>query len=151
MRTSLFYICSHSKVYKKVQQEVDEYYKANDLQDPITYQQTQKLPYLMAACKEAMRLLPSIVFQLLRIAPAGLNVDEKHIPAGTPIGISPITQNRDPTVYGPDPDVYRPERWLEDAEKAKFMESMNMTFGGSGPRMCVGRNIALVSLLRRPS
>lgn len=145
MRSCLYYICSRPDVYKKLQREIDEYYDSMELQEPIKYQQTQQLLYLVAVCKEAMRLLPSIVYQLIRYAPEGLSVQGKHIPAGTPVGISPISQNRDREVFGPDADDFRPERWLEDEQKTRFMDSLNMTFGGNGPRMCVGRNIALVS------
>ncbi|KAK5054410.1 hypothetical protein LTR84_001300 [Exophiala bonariae] len=146
MRSCMFYICSRPDVYKRLQREIDDYYDSMGLSNPITYQQTQQLPYLVAVCKEAMRLLPSIVYQLLRYAPEGLSVEDKHIPTGTPIGISPISQNRDRKVFGPDADEFRPERWFEDESKTRLMDSINMTFGGNGPRMCVGRNIALVEI-----
>ncbi|TKX19161.1 cytochrome P450 monooxygenase-like protein 48 [Elsinoe australis] len=146
IRACLFYICSHPAVYQKVRQEVDQYYRDNNLAEPITYLQCQQLRYLGAAIKEATRLLPSIVFQLLRHAPDNFIVDDKVIPPGTPVGISPLAQNRDRAIWGNDADVFRPERWLEDEEKAKYLETANMTFGGSGPRMCIGKNIALVEL-----
>ena len=148
MRTSLYYICSRSDVYRKLQQEVDDFYESNRLTEPVSYTQTQQMPYLQAVVKEAMRLLPSIVYQLLRHAPEGLSVDGKRIPAGTPVGISPIAQNRDKAIWGSDADEFKPERWLEDEARARYLESANMTFGGSGPRMCIGRNIALVGHLR---
>lgn len=116
-----------------------------ELAEPITYQQIQQMPYLVAVCKEAMRLLPSIVYQLLRYAPEGLSVNGKHIPAGVPVGVSPMAQNRDQEVFGADADEFRPERWFEDEQKTRLMDSINLTFGGNGPRMCIGRNIALVS------
>lgn len=145
MRASLYYTCSSPEVYAKLQKEVDDYYDQNGLDAPITYQQTQQLPYLVAVCKEAMRFLPSIVFQLLRYAPPGLSVDGKEIPAGTHVGISPISANRDPQVWGADADDFKPARWLESEQKTRYLDSMYMTFGGNGPRMCIGRNIALVS------
>ncbi|KAK5311060.1 hypothetical protein LTR93_011847 [Exophiala xenobiotica] len=73
-------------------------------------------------------------------------VDGKSIPAGTHIGISPLKQNRDMDVFGSDPDTYRPEKRLEDPEKANYMDTMNMTFGGTGSRMCIGRSLALVEV-----
>ncbi|KAJ5963516.1 Pisatin demethylase [Penicillium vulpinum] len=147
MRACLFAVCSRADVYQKLQKEVDDFYKANKLSRPIQYLETQKLPYLCAVTKEAMRLFPSIVFQLLRFAPeGGICVDGKTVPAGTPIGISPVAQNRDPLVWGDNADDFLPERWLEGEERTRYLDSNNMTFGGSGPRMCVGKNIALVEI-----
>lgn len=145
MRTCLYYISKYPKYYHLVQEEVDNLYAKNDLKQPITYIQTQQLPMLQAVVKEATRLLPSIVFQLLRHTPENFQVRGEHIPAGTPVGISPIVQNRDRDIFGEDADEFRPERWLEDRERAGYMDTNLMTFGGSGPRMCVGKNIALVS------
>ena len=145
MRTCLYYICSSPQVYQKLQKEIDEYYETNGLHEPISYSQTQEMPYLVAVAKEAMRLLPSIVYQLLRYCPENLSVDGKPIPAGTPVGVSPIAQNRDRDIWGPDADEFRPERWLESKERTAYLDLNNMTFGGNGPRMCIGRNIALVS------
>jgi len=146
MRSCLYYICTNPSVYTSLQKEIDDFYAANNLIDPITYTKTQNLPYLQAVIKEATRLLPSIVWQLLRYAPAGgLTVDGKFIPQGTSVGISPMAQNRDKLTWGDDADQFRPDRWTEDEAKSRYLESMNMTFGGNGPRMCVGKNIALVS------
>ncbi|KAI1609118.1 cytochrome P450 [Exophiala viscosa] len=146
MRACVHAICLRPQVYRRLQAEIDDYYVANDLKSGITYHQTQSLPYLVAVCKEAMRLLPSIVFQLLRHVPAeGMYVGKHYIPGGSEVGISPMAQNRDQDIWGPDADDFRPERWLESEERTRFLDSYNMTFGGNGPRMCVGKNIALVS------
>lgn len=148
MRACVQAICSQPDVYARLQQEIDDFYRDNGLTRPITYLETQKLTYVWAVTREAMRLLPSIVFQLLRITPEeGITVGDKFIPAGTSIGMSPMAQNRDRTVWGDDADEFVPERWLESDEKSRYLEANNMTFGGSGPRMCVGKNIALVRYL----
>ncbi|KAH9215932.1 cytochrome P450 [Leptodontidium sp. 2 PMI_412] len=147
MRTCIEYVCSRRDVYQKLREEIDNFYETNNLEKPITYLQTQQLPYLNAVVKEALRLRPSIIGQLLRYTPdGGLVIDGKFIPAKTPIGMSPLAQNRDKRVWGEDANEFNPERWLESEEKARQLESYNMTFGGNGPRMCVGRNIALVEI-----
>ncbi|KPI39697.1 Pisatin demethylase [Cyphellophora attinorum] len=147
IRACLEAIASRPDVCKRLQAEIDDYYTASQLTEPITYLQCQNLPYLLAVTKEAMRLWPSIVFQLLRHAPdSGMTIGDISIPAGTPVGMSLIAHNRDRGTWGEDADEFRPERWLESDERARYLESINMTFGGSGPRMCVGRNIALVEV-----
>lgn len=148
MSTCVHAICMHPEAYHRLQIEIDDYYNSKGLTEPITYLETQSLPYLVAVCKEAMRLLPSIPFQLLRHVPqGGMRVGDKYIPAGTEVGISPLAQNRNPEIWGDDADEFKPERWLVSEEKARFLDSNDLTFGGNGPRMCIGRNIALVSII----
>ncbi|KAH6995429.1 cytochrome P450 [Ilyonectria destructans] len=146
MRACLYYLALNPESYKLVQKEVDAFYEGRKLHAPITYLQTQQLPYLQAVIKEATRLFPSIVYQLLRYAPPDLVIRGQNIPEGTEVGISPIAQNRDRDIWGPDADEFRPQRWLENEERAKYYDKATMTFGGSGPRMCVGKNVALVEL-----
>ena len=130
MRTCLYYIYSGPDVYEKLQREIDDYYDSKALQEPITYQQTQRLLYLVAVCKEAMRLLPSSVYQLIRYSPERLSVIGKHIPAGTPVGVSLVCRNRDREAFGPDADEFGPERWFDDEQKTRLMDTLNMTCGG---------------------
>ncbi|XRM40663.1 hypothetical protein ABZX51_003975 [Aspergillus tubingensis] len=151
MRACLYYVCTHPAVYKRLQAEIDEYFAARpESQQVIPYNEARQLPYLQAVVSEATRLHPSIVYQLLRRAPSpgGMTVAGHAIPAGTAVGISPRAQNRDRAVWGEDADCFRPERWLEDPIRARYFESVTMTFGGNGPRMCIGRDIALVEMLK---
>lgn len=112
----------------RLRSEIDEYYYSRNLTTPITYAQTLEMPFLQAVIKEAGRLHPSIMYQLPRYAPPeGVTIDGKFLPAGTEVGMTPLTMNRDKAIFGQDADEFRPERWLEDAEKARFMDSMLTT------------------------
>ncbi|KAF9887684.1 hypothetical protein FE257_009637 [Aspergillus nanangensis] len=146
IRTCLYFTAMHPHVYKRVKEEVDQFYLENNLTRPITYQETQELPYLKAVVKEATRILPSIVWQLPRHTPPNFSVRGQKVPQGTTVSISPIAQNHDEEVFGADAAAFKPERWMNDPARAKYMDTCLMTFGGNGPRMCIGRNVALVEM-----
>jgi cytochrome P450 len=50
--------------------------------------------------------------------------------------------HRDPRYFGPDPDAFRPERWLDGLAK-RIPKYAYFPFGG-GPRVCIGNTFALM-------
>jgi cytochrome P450 len=139
----------------------------DDLMDP------NRLPYLDAVCKEAMRMFPPgprterVVEEddVIPLRHPIRGVDGswiKSIPVkkGQVIHIPLIGINRDEAVFG-DGDVFRPTRWLVgrgDAAEAKYctpgehgIPSAGQMCGGwsglstfsEGPRICVGMKLAL--------
>jgi cytochrome P450 len=145
MRSALYYLSINTAILEKLHKEIDTL----DISDAITYKQTQQLPYLKAVVRESLRMFPSIPAQLYRYVPeGGLSVDNHLVPAGTVVGMSSLAQNRDAAIYGSDADVFNPDRWLGDETRARYLEASLFNFGGTGPRACVGRNLALVSFHR---
>lgn len=67
----------------------------------------------------------------------------RYVPPGTEIGANPYVIHRDKGVFGNDADLFRPERWLDDPANAQEMEKYILTWG-YGPRICLGKNIALL-------
>jgi cytochrome P450 len=74
--------------------------------------------------KEAMRLHPGVGFPLERFVPeGGAMICGYHIPAGVNISTSAPLIHHNKDIFGPDTDVFRPERWLEASEeKLKVMD-----------------------------
>jgi cytochrome P450 len=54
---------------------------------------------------------------------------------------------RDGDVFGPDPEMFRPERWLNIPEEryAEMARVVDLAFG-SGRFKCLGRSVALMEL-----
>jgi cytochrome P450 len=52
----------------------------------------------------------------------------------------------DPTIWGDDVEVYRPDRWLEADEPQRIkMNRANLLFS-AGKRMCLGLNISWLEM-----
>lgn len=76
----------------------------------------------------------------------GDTVNGVFVPEGTAIltSIWAIGRNK---VFGPHPEVYRPERWLEaDKEREKQMQANVDLVFGYGRTSCMGKGIAVVEL-----
>ncbi len=93
------------------------------------------LPYLDAVCKEAVRLHP-ILSECARIAREPMQVLGHEIAADQAMVISITGIHHDPTLY-PEPNVFRPERFLE----RKYGIFEFLPFGG-GHRRCMGAGLA---------
>lgn len=66
----------------------------------------------------------------------------------TNVGVDCWVPCRSTDFFGPDPDAFRPERWLDAPEDvASAMERAWFPFGG-GSRACIGKNLALLEMSR---
>lgn len=82
-----------------------------------------------------------------RVIPeGGLTLAGRYFPAGTVVGINPWVSNFNPSVFGPDAALFRPERWVQSSdEQMTKMNEYFLTFG-KGPRTCIGKNISFLEL-----
>jgi cytochrome P450 len=113
-----------------------------------SYSEVQKLPYLDACVKEAFRMHPAPGFDLERVVPPeGAVICNERIEGGTIVSCNAWVIHRNKAVFGDDVDVYRPERWLEDPDRAKLMNATLFQFGG-GAHTCIGKNISLLEMYK---
>ncbi|KAF8684009.1 Cytochrome P450 monooxygenase [Rhizoctonia solani] len=147
-----YYIASNPRARKKLQEELDSALSSSvefdDDQVAHTvpsYEQIKNLPYLNACVKEGLRLYSTLGLGLPRVVPPGktLTIAGETFNAGSVISVPSYLTNRS-SVWGSDPEAYRPERWIEDTTG-----SLNKYFAAFsfGPRACLGRNLANLNLL----
>ncbi len=109
------------------------------------------LPYTQAVISESIRLRPP-AWALGRTAVAGHRANGYVIDQGSIVVVSPWLLHHDPR-WWPEPEAFRPERWLvDDPERPRYAF---VPFGG-GPRVCIGEPFArleaamlLASIARR--
>ncbi|KEF55081.1 3-hydroxyphenylacetate 6-hydroxylase [Exophiala aquamarina CBS 119918] len=94
----------------------------------------QSCAYLVAVIKEILRYFSVTRLSLPRCTIQDFVYDNKVVPKGTVIFLNVWACNMDPKLWD-DPEVFRPDRWLERPESPIF------TFG-TGSRMCVGMQLA---------
>ncbi|KOS20489.1 Trichodiene oxygenase [Escovopsis weberi] len=103
-----------------------------------TWSDLEKLPFLQACIKEALRMGAPIFRRLPRRATdVAIQYKEWTIPKRTPVGMQTRLMHYDPDVY-PEPDKYIPERWLD----ADPLMARNLVPYSRGARNCIGQNVS---------
>lgn len=102
------------------------------------------LPLLHATLMETLRLHASIPGPQPRVTPSTPTslANSPPLPGGVRVSANAHSLHRNPAVF-PNPEEWRPERWLEGS-KAAHDEMMRWFWAfGSGGRMCIGSNFAM--------
>lgn len=119
------------------------------LERPVTWVEGQGMSYYQALIKECLRTHPPLGQLIPRVVPeGGTRLCDTFVPAGTVVGCNAWVVHRDKAVFGEDADEFRPERWMggeADEERRRNMENLSFAFG-SGPRVCLGKNIAMLEI-----
>lgn len=147
--STLRFLVTHPSTLSKSREEIERADRSGLLSSPILYEEARvHLPYTIACIKEGLRLHPPATNLFARLAPKeGKHIDGFFIPPGTEISSNAYIVQRDPELYAPDPEAFRPERWLVSAAKAAEMEAGSFVFG-MGPRVCLGKDIAIMELYK---
>lgn len=93
---------------------------------------------------ELFRLYPAFP-GLMREASESTYVEDLLIPRGTQLMVSPYAINRSEELWGPDAHEFRVDRWMESHNGGAKSSQAFMTFS-SGPRVCIGKDFAALSL-----
>lgn len=122
---------------------------------PPTYADLKGMKYLQNIMNEALRLYPSVPFNV-RLALCDTTLPRGGGPDGslpvavtkdTPVGYSPLTMQRREDLYPPvsenfaHPDVFSPERWYHWQPRPWHYIPFN-----GGPRICIGQQFALTEM-----
>jgi cytochrome P450 len=134
---SWYLLATHPDAETKL---VEEWARVLDGRSP-TPDDLPHLPYTDAVITEAMRVYPP-VYLIGREATCDLELGGYRVKRGTTIFMSQWVSHRDPRYFGPDPEAFRPERWLDGLAK-RIPKYAYYPFGG-GPRVCIGNTFALM-------
>ncbi|KAL6842258.1 hypothetical protein ACP4OV_027906 [Aristida adscensionis] len=110
-------------------------------------EETKSLIYLQAALFESLRLYPPGPIERKTVVADDVMPSGHEVHAGDAILISLYALGRMVTVWGEDCHEYRPDRWLTDGgAKLRYVPSHKFLAFNSGPRMCLGKDIAIMHM-----
>ncbi|KIK16473.1 hypothetical protein PISMIDRAFT_686262 [Pisolithus microcarpus 441] len=143
--TFLVYMLSqHPDVLKRLRAEVLS--TVGSSRGP-TYDDVREMKYMRAVINETLRLYPSIPFNIRTSTEAvvwpGVNGGPPiYIPPNTRIPFSIILMHRRKDLWGPDADIFDPNRFID--ERLKYLTSNPFIFlpFSAGPRICLGQQFA---------
>ncbi|RPD69162.1 cytochrome P450 [Lentinus tigrinus ALCF2SS1-7] len=142
VQTFFLAMASYPDVQKKAQAELESVVGPGRLPE---FSDQDALPYINAVVKELLRwrsVVPTGV-------PHRSMEDDEYrgylIPKGSIVIANIWAYSRDPEVY-PDPETFKPERWLKDGRLNPDVRDSETTAFGYGRRICPGRYFAKSSL-----
>jgi cytochrome P450 len=146
IRSLMLNLLTNPTSYSKLRSEIDNGIATGRISQPIKDAEARALPYLQAVIKEALRIMPPASGAFFKtVPPAGDMIDGKFIPGGTQIGSSPLGIHCSKKIFGPDADLFRPERWTEASEeKFAYMSNTVDLIFHYGKYQCLGKNVALM-------
>lgn len=123
MQSFFYSILKDPQVYDKLCAEIDSARMSGRLSRNVQWSEAQNLHYFQACLDEAMRLRPAVGLNISRLVPPGsAEINGVKFPGGTRVAVNAWVLHRDKEIFGADADKFRPERWLENQERAKTMK-----------------------------
>ncbi|KAL0932413.1 cytochrome P450 [Colletotrichum truncatum] len=136
----LHHLIQNPDCVKKIRNELDTLdlglYGHRVWRDPKVLQ----LRYLDAVCKESMRLSSPSWHRQPRQSQTPVEYQDMIIPPMTSMSFTLKLLEHDPDIY-PEPNLFKPERWLGFGEDSKDLRNRGVAFG-TGTRTCLGQHIA---------
>lgn len=133
----IVFLASSAPTCQRLREEIANM-RAKDGSQQVSYFLSSST-YLAASIAESSRLKPLAAFSVPQSAPTPRVIDGYLIPAHTDFMIDSYALNIRNDYWGPDRDVYRPERWFE--LKTTDLRYHFWRFG-FGPRQCMGKYVA---------
>lgn len=115
--------------------------------EPLGFEEVDRLVYLKAALSETLRLYPSVPEDSKHVVADDVLPDGTFVPAGSSVTYSIYSTGRMKSTWGEDCLEFKPERWLtSDFTQIQVQDSCKFVAFNSGPRICLGMNLAYLQM-----
>ncbi|CAI9769570.1 unnamed protein product [Fraxinus pennsylvanica] len=115
--------------------------------EPLVYEEVDRLVYLKAALSETLRLYPSVPEDSKHVVADDTLPDGTFVPTGSSVTYSIYSAGRMKSTWGEDCLEFKPERWLSpDGKKFTMHDSYKFVSFNAGPRICLGKDLAYLQM-----
>ncbi|XP_059660847.1 cytochrome P450 86A1 [Cornus florida] len=118
------------------------------IEEPLVFDEADRLVYLKAALAETLRLYPSVPEDFKYVVSDDVLPDGTHVPAGSTVTYSIYSVGRMKSIWGEDCLEFKPERWLSTGgdgfEQPK--DGYRFVAFNAGPRTCLGKDLAYLQM-----
>ncbi|PIN18686.1 Cytochrome P450 CYP4/CYP19/CYP26 subfamily [Handroanthus impetiginosus] len=137
----LMLLALHPQWQDRIRAEMAQVFCSGSGLDPDSL---HKLKTVTMVIQEVLRLYPPAAF-VSREALQETQIGQIVVPKGVCLWTLIPTLHRDPNIWGPDVNEFNPKRFANGISNACKLPQVYIPFG-LGPRLCLGRNFALVQL-----
>nr|BAC42067.1 unknown protein [Arabidopsis thaliana] len=116
-------------------------------EEPLGFDEIDRLVYLKAAISETLRLYPSVPEDSKHVENDDVLPDGTFVPAGSSVTYSIYAAGRMKSTWGEDCLEFNPERWISPID-GKFINHDQYRFVAfnAGPRICLGKDLAYLQM-----
>lgn len=115
------------------------------VEDPLDFDELDRLVYLKAALAETLRFYPSVPEDSKYVVSDDILPDGTFVPAGSSITYSIYSVGRMEAIWGEDCLVFRPERWISGG-RFDPPDGYKFVAFNAGPRICLGKDLAYLQM-----
>ena len=148
-------VMNHPEIEEKIVKEISTVLKdtrGNDqkkwIEEPLEFDEADRLVYLKAALAETLRLYPSVPQDFKYVVSDDVLPDGTFVPAGSTVTYSIYSVGRMKSIWGEDCMEFKPDRWLS-AEGDRFeppKDGYKFVAFNAGPRTCLGKDLAYLQM-----
>lgn len=140
---TLLLLAMHPTIEQRVIDELDTVFDTLPIECDLTMEHVNKLSYLEKVIKETLRVYP-VAPLLLRHCTEDTILSNFTIPKDSEIVISVSTSHRRKDIWGDDANDFNPDHF--DKEFGSKRNSFAFMAFSNGPRNCLGRRFAFISI-----
>ncbi|KAG1330984.1 cytochrome P450 94C1 [Cocos nucifera] len=144
--TSFFLLLSKNPaVTAAIRDEIADVMGGSGDDEVASLKQLKEMHYVHAAMYESMRLYPPVQFDSKFCVEDAVLPDGTFVRKGTRVTYHPYAMGRMESIWGPDCEEFKPERWLHDG---KFVPESPFKYPvfQAGLRVCLGKEMALMEM-----